>query len=536
MHTSIHGRPRWPAGLAAVLLAGLAVTGCGGSSGGGASMGGSNPPGGTPVTTKSGPLTFSASIALPPVTIGGRNAVVFGFAGGSITNATAKLPPLNSTNLPAALGNTLIAYDENGQTRIFNYGTGTSFPIGEAIGPQFSTSPSFSGVGNRLAVAQQAADGQTNQVFLENLDGSSRVGVGTAFSSLSLNPSPAYSPDGSKVAYLLADTNGQTRLALVNVSGGNSTFITDGTDVPANPVWSPDGTKIVYADLAAGATTWSIKSFAVSNGGLPLPFIDSLPGTAPVVTFLGGDPQDLVVSFTSGGQTFFDRYRNGSRLLLFNNGDTYRGISGSPIGKFLLIGDTTTNSINLLDADAPVPTPVPLIFGNVPVRSPNWGPYLTSKALLGPGGAFGPSAGAILYSTVGPTVGGLIAVDAVTRSSISVQPGGNANPTQSVIFATVTGPDLTSLKYMNGLNGAVVTAFSGANPSVAGALVSFNADTGNVVSVVTFGASLAKAAKDGSVYTGKILGAFDATGKNIAPNGARRVSFDAKSGRLLSAQ
>jgi len=533
MQFSIHDQRRrpshaLPASFAAVLLMALALNGCGGSSGAGVSTGGGTSSGGSPIMTNSGPFTFTASIALPPVTMGGRNAAVVGFAGGTITSATAKLPPPSSTNLTAALANTLIAYDDDGQTKIFNYGTDAIYPIGEGIGTTFSTSPSFSGVGNRLAVAQRDSN-SVAQTFVESLDGSSKVAIGRA--SGSVNPSPAYSPDGSKIAFLCLDSAGKKRLALVPAGGGSTTFITDGTDNPANPVWSPDGTKVVYVDQLAGSDRWSPMTFAVSSGGVPIPLGVSPPGTAPFITFLGGDPGDLVESYNFSGTTFTERFRNGSRVVLSENADIVNGISGSPIGKFLLIGDSTTNTINLLNADAPTLTPTPLIAGNGLVRSPNWGPYLTSKTLIGSGGAFGVSAGAILYGAAGSTVGGIVSVDAVTKSSISVQPQGNSNPTQSIIFATVTGTNLTSFKYMNGLNGAVVTVFSGTSPGVSGALVSFDADTGNVLSVVTYGASLAKA---NGVYTGKILSAFDATGKNVAPNGARRVAFDTNSGKLLS--
>jgi len=493
--------------------------------------GGTSPGGGTPVTTSSGPFTFTSSIALPPITMGGRNAAVIGFAGGSITSASAKLPPPSSANLAGALANTLIAYDESGQTKIFNYGTNAVYPIGETFGPVFDTSPSLSGAGGRLAVAQHATDSGVEQVNVESLDGSSKVAIGTAFNSFDLNASPTYSPDGSKVAYLTLDSAGKTRLALVPAGGGSSTFLTDGTDTPANPVWTPDGTKVVFLDQPAGSANWSVRSFAVSSGGVPVPLAVTVPGPAPKITFLGGDSGDMVISYQLGNNTFTERFRGGSRTTFSNNTDLVNGVSGSPVGKFLLVGDTTTNTINLINCDATTFTPIPLITGNGVVRSPNWGPYLTSKNLVGSGGAFGATAGAILYGAAGSTVGGIVAVDAVTRSSITVQPQGNANPTQSIIFATVTGTNLTSFRYMNGLNGAVVTVFSGTSPGVSGALVSFDADTGNVLSVVTYGASLAKA---NGVYTGKILSAFDAAGKNIAPSGARRVTFDPASGRLLS--
>jgi len=536
MQTSIFDRLIHPAGVVAGLLAALALAGCGGSSGGGTSIGGGTSTGGKPVTTNSGPLAITASIALPPIFMGGRNAAIFGFAGGSITNATAKLAPLASGDEKAALANTFIAYDEGGQTKIYNFGTKASFPIGSAIGPNFSTQPSFSGVGNRLAVSQKGTDGASNQVFTEAIDGSGRVAVGLpipAAAASNLNSSPAYSPDGSKVAYLTLDPSGKTRLAIVNAGGGSSTFITAATETPANPVWTPDSRSLVYASQVAGQTGWILEFIPATAGATPIQLIAPIE-SAPQTTFLGGDVGDALISFRKGNTSCIARLDGGGGpQLLFSTTDTINGISGSPVGKFLLIGDSTTNTINLLNCDLLPRTPVPLITGTGPVQSPNWGPFSGTKTLVGSGGAFGATSGAILYGAAGPMVGGIVSVDAATESSISVQAQGNTNPTQSIIFAAVSGTNLTSLKYMNDLDGAVVTPFSGTAPGVSNALISFDADTGDVLSVVTSSSSLART---GGSFSGKILGAFDAKGKNIAPNGARSVVFDEHSGKLLSAR
>jgi len=533
MHISIFDPRKGPAVFAAALLTALTLNGCGGSSAGGGPKAGGPPPNGKPVTTNSGPLTFTAATALPPVTMGGRNAAVVGFAGAAITSATAKLPLPSSTNAADALQSTLIAYDDNGQTKIYNYGTGATFPIGEEIGRVTSTSPFFSGVGNRLAIFERPVAAPTGQIFTEALDGSAKVAVGPP--TKSLNPSPTYSPDGLKIAYVCVDANGKTRLALINAGGGTPTFVTDGTDTPANPVWTPDGSRVVYVDQAPGDTRWHVKTFDFRPGFPDINTFISADGPPPILTFLGGDDSDVVESYCVSGTFFTERFRGQSRVQLFVGPDIINGISGSPIGKFLLIGDTAANSILVMDANEPRPNPTlpptTLITGNGSVRSPNWGPYVNSKTLLGTGGVFGASAGAILYGTTGTTAGGIVAVDATDESSISVQPQTNTNPTQSVILANVTGTGLTSLKYLNGVNGLVVTVLSGPSPNVSGALVSFDADTGNVLAVVTYAASLAKT---GSSFNGKVLSAFDERGKNIAPNGAHRVSFDTKSGRLLT--
>jgi len=475
------------------------------------------------VTTKSGALTLTAATALPPITMGGRNAAVVGFAGSKITSAITKLPPLSATNITDALKNTLIAFVDRGKAKIFSYGTQEVSELRDPDGFVDVTTLSFSGDGGHIAETFLGTLTFGGQVVVATLDG-----TGVPVGNHSVNPQQAaISPDGTKIAYIQTDAVQDCQVALVSASGGATTFLTNLLEVPVNPVWSPDGKKIVYFSTK-DFDTYVLKSIAVSPGGVDIPTFSIETDLPPFVTFLGGDPGDIAVSSVLNGTTTVQRLRNGSTTFLAITKDSIQGISGSPVGKFLLLGDDSTGKINLMNCDVPPFTQTPLISGG---DVPNWGPYVQSKPLLGTGGVLGSTAGAVLYGAAGSMVGGILAVDATNESSIQIQTQGNPNPTQSIIFANVTGTNLTSLKYVNGMYGSVVTVLNGADPNVAGAVVSFDADTGNVLSVVTYAAALAKA---NGVYTGKILSAFDAKGKNIAPNGARRATFDTTSGKLLS--
>jgi len=513
------------ASLAAIILAG-----CGGA---GSSIPKSvTGPSGGGATINSGPIVMTSSVVVPPITIGGRNAVVTGFAGASFTAATAKLPSITTTSVNEALANTMVAFDQNGQTMLYNYGNGQLNAIGGVQHNGFSSDPSISGTGTRIANIQPVGPGYRG--FVENLDGSSSVAITPLAGNVY---AIAYSPDGSKIAFTQQDSSTfNSRIWTMPAGGGSATGISSAADNCTNPVWSPDGSQLMFSRQINASGTFSLAE-CTNSGANMTTVLGSLQSSSPVqACFVGNDPNDIVQTSVSSGTATFTRIEGGAQTKLFSTNSGIGGVTGSPVGKMILYSDQGSNGgIYAMDLDSSAPTAYKLIAGNGYLQSPCWGPYITSRTLIGAGGSFGASAGGFLYGAVNSRIGSMVAVDATTRSSISIQPQSNSNPTQSLILATVTATDMTSLKYMNGISSPVVTVFSGATTQATGALLSFDADTGSVVSVVSYTASLARPTKGGGVFTGKIIGAWDANGKNIAPSGATRVNFDVKSGRLISA-
>ena len=120
--------------------------------------------------------------------------------------------------------------------------------------PGETTAPRVSFDGTRIAFIRSDSTQRLAQVFVEAIDGSSRVGVATATPR-----ALAWSPDGSRLAFVTAGSD-RRAIAVVSSLGGIPRVL---LDVGSSPIlgidWSPDGSRIAYAWHPAPFTTFQIN-------------------------------------------------------------------------------------------------------------------------------------------------------------------------------------------------------------------------------------------------------------------------------------
>ena len=120
------------------------------------------------------------------------------------------------------------------------------------------------------------------------------------FSSTSNERSPAWSPDGSSIAYF-SDEGGEYRLHIGPSDGrGEVRHLTvEGHGFYEDPVWSPDGAKIAYTD-----NSWSIYVLDVESGRSTL--VASEPLYGPFKLLRGAwSPDSRWLAYTLGTGTGF---------------------------------------------------------------------------------------------------------------------------------------------------------------------------------------------------------------------------------------
>jgi len=105
-------------------------------------------------------------------------------------------------------------------------------------------SPAWSPDGSRLAFAEQQSNGKWAIVTM-GFDGNGRSRVTSAQISAQ---EPAWSPDGKRIAFILQGLD-RASVAITDADGGgNVEQLTDTQELfAARPTWSPGGTSIAFS-------------------------------------------------------------------------------------------------------------------------------------------------------------------------------------------------------------------------------------------------------------------------------------------------
>ncbi len=119
-------------------------------------------------------------------------------------------------------------------------------------------------------------------------------------SDLATDTAPAWSPDGSQIAYA-SDTAGSTDIWVMNTDGSGKQNLTSDAFWNENPDWSPDRGRIVYARLKSGSSEWDVWVMRADGSGKT-----NLTSHAPGTT--GFDP----AWSPDGSKIAFVSYRSGS--------------------------------------------------------------------------------------------------------------------------------------------------------------------------------------------------------------------------------
>jgi len=150
--------------------------------------------------------------------------------------------------------------------------------------------PALSPDGSKLAYTSMLTGAENPQVWVSNADG-------TLPTQLRIGKNPSWSPDGSKLVFVVPETPGKEsnpdkpawKIWVMGADGSNPTKLTTGKHQDDFPVWTPDGRKIIFASDEAineeGKSNWDIwimnengtnKTQLTVNGSL-----DSYPAISP---------------------------------------------------------------------------------------------------------------------------------------------------------------------------------------------------------------------------------------------------------------
>lgn len=499
------------------------LAGCGN---GGASQ---NLTGAGEITQALGAFTTRATGTLqPPVISASTGATVYGLAGASFTEIIQGVSDPSQNVYPAS---GKVALIRNNNLAIMNAdGTNVRF-LTSTYDPEGH--PAWSPDGRKIAYEFQYG------ISIINADGTNPVRL------LENGATPKWSPDGKRILFARS-INLSPKIHVINADGTNLVQLTNTKDDDRTPSWSPDGTQIVFS---RAGTIWVMnadgtgaKKIFDTLGACVYPVFQ--PNGKKILFYSLGDifamnPDGSAYSNITNSFNIVDGYPNftsDGTSIYYAAGTAYL-VSG--IFRMTATGANQTN----LTTDSKELNRDPDIS---PITGTVQPPTVTTKTLIGKNGVFGASCAGFLFGQRDKSVTSVVIFDTTTttvagRSAARVTPLTSTDTQAQNLIFSITGGDgtLKTLKYTNG-DSPVITAMPGLTSSASGVIVTFSANDGSVTTVLPYTATKAYGSpvkvsrvNDSLQIEGTFLGAWDRTGRNMAPEGARQVSIERSTGRLL---
>jgi TolB protein len=251
--------------------------------------------------------------------------------------------------------NRLVVADSDG------YGEQTVLSLGSAI-----MSPAWSPDGSHLAYV--TFEQGHAAVYVQSLLTNQRRAVAAYDGS---NSAPAWSPDGRHLAVVLA-RDGGSHIYLVNPDGSGLHQLTSGGSIDTEPNFSPDGQSLVFASDRGG----SVQIYRMPVDG----------GEAARLTFEGGnnfspryspDGKSFVFSHWGDGQFSIatEDFQTGQMQIL-TDGGWEKKPSFAPNGKIILFATEAKGRgiLATVSSDGKVKQKMYPQSGDI--RDPMWGPFL----------------------------------------------------------------------------------------------------------------------------------------------------------------
>lgn len=226
-------------------------------------------------------------------------------------------------------------------------------------------SPAWSPDGKRLAYV--AFENGRPGIYVQTLASGQRTRVS---SSNGLNGAPAWSPDGSRLAVTLSK-DGNPEIYVINASGGGERRLTNNAAIDTEPAWSPDGGRIAFTSNRGGAP--QIYQVAAA-GGTPARL--TFEGSYNADASYAPDGKSLVLISRSRGDqvAILDLQSRGMQTI--SSGSLNESPSFAP-NSSMVVYAAAGGILSVVSVDYDVKQRLARQGGEV--RDPAWSPFLIGR-------------------------------------------------------------------------------------------------------------------------------------------------------------
>ena len=515
-------RSRSPLALLALLPVVAALSSCGGS--------GATPEVAAPTEQTFGSLTTRiVGTATPPVVSAGFNAAVVGVAGATISDISQSYAGRSLANSKIVFYSTRELFDK---IYSMNHDGTNLVRLTPSNATASDLEPSYSPDGTKIVFSSTRTVG-TYEIYTMNADGTNVTRLTT---NVSDDGTPRWSPDGSKIAFQ-TNRDGNYEIYTMNPDGTAQTRVTNNAAIDALPTWAPDSARLAFSSNRDG--NYEIYRMNADGTGQT-----RMTNNAATEYDPSWSPDGTRIAFYSnrdGNTEIYTMNASGSGLtrITTNTSNDIQPTWSPDSARLNFQSDRDSNyEIYTMNADGTGQTR--LTNNDATDFHAEWSGYMRPK-YVGTGGSLGTECAGFLVGQQGDENASILIFDTPTvgaRAASRIAANTNADTNSpNLIFTITTSTGMTSLKFLN-LSQSLIPVTPTLPAGTTGALVLFNASTGNVSSVLPYAANRSASLKptragDSITYSGNFTAIFDGSGKNLAPGGAKSVTLDEKTGKLV---
>jgi Tol biopolymer transport system component len=170
--------------------------------------------------------------------------------------------------------------------------------------------PAWSPDGSRIAF-RSGQDNDRSDIYIMNANGGNRVRLTTDESG---NSRPAWSHDGARIAFA-SKRDGNSEIYVMNADGTHQSRLTFREDsYDTKPAWSPDGSRIAFANDGARGGILVITADGAETVQLMSNYADTAPAWSPDGSRIafssdsGGTSQIFVMNADGSGRALYSLY------------------------------------------------------------------------------------------------------------------------------------------------------------------------------------------------------------------------------------